>query len=75
MENRTSQGRRTDRPQSDDSILMADRMHQYFPKHTVDEVMDALRDCKQELGDALDRNRLLECMQTRLLVQAADGVD
>ncbi|MBA4148871.1 MAG: hypothetical protein H0X66_12215 [Verrucomicrobia bacterium] len=50
-------------------------IHRHFPKHTHDEVLEALEDCQRELSAAENRNRILECMQSRLAPQAGDGVD
>lgn len=52
-----------------------DEIHRHFPKHTHDEVAEALDLCRQESGSAGDYSRILECMKVRLAPQAGDGVD
>lgn len=52
-----------------------DELHRHFPKHTHDEVAEALEDCRGESGTVGDYGRILECIKSRLTPQAADGVD
>lgn len=54
---------------------LAEDIHPYFPKHTHDEVQEAMEDCEREMGDVRDIQRLVNCMKSRLAPQAADGLD
>lgn len=51
-----------------------EELHRHFPKHTHDEVLDALEDCQREPG-CDHPAKLLRCLQARLTPQAADGID
>ena len=50
-------------------------IHRHFPKHTHDEVLEALEDCERELSGEHDSGKLVNCMKSRLAPQAGDGVD
>jgi hypothetical protein len=75
MEKRSMLSPARDRHLVSDEPWEVEQIHRHFPKHTHDEVLEAINECKQELGGSPNRDKILECMQTRLLTQAADGVD
>ena len=50
-------------------------IHRHFPKHTHDEVVEALEDCRRELAGSEDRQKILNCLESRLAPITGDGVD
>lgn len=41
-------------------------IHQHFPKHTHEAVVKAVADCKKNLGGSESREKIMECLQTKL---------
>ena len=56
-------------------LLVLEELHRHFPKHTHDEVVEALEDCRKELGNDPGHDAVVRCIQSRLTPQAGDGVD
>ncbi|MFN7139764.1 MAG: hypothetical protein ACK4UN_10530 [Limisphaerales bacterium] len=75
MKNGSSPKAEQDRPMNKVDAWEIEDIHRHFPKHTYDEVLEALQDCQEDLSGSTTREKILQCMGTRLSPQAADGVD
>jgi hypothetical protein len=58
--------RSTDRKLVSNEPYEVEYIHKQFPKHTHEQVVKALDECKAELGGSESRDKIMACLRGKL---------